>query len=77
MFCSRSLSYSFKPINSTSSALRDELDREFALALSSGKRKKKKVDEYVCWSVDALSTILPSLINNQIDIRNWKRIQMR
>ncbi|CAO3686867.1 unnamed protein product [Umbelopsis vinacea] len=27
-------------------ALRDELDREFALALSSGKRKKKKVDEY-------------------------------
>ncbi|KAG2176826.1 hypothetical protein INT44_007490 [Umbelopsis vinacea] len=27
-------------------AMRDELDREFALALSSGKRKKKKVDEY-------------------------------
>lgn len=33
--------------------MREEIDREFAAALASGKRKKKKVDEYVGYTDQA------------------------
>jgi hypothetical protein len=32
--------------------MREELDREFAAALATGKRKKKKVDEYVGFDIE-------------------------